>query len=275
MANQVALRCHTRPGDSILMAEASHIYEYEGGAPAVLSGLLIRLIPAERGILEPAAVAGAIPPHDPHFAPASLLCVENTSNRGGGSVYSPERLDALCAVAREHGLATHMDGARIFNAAVACGQPVARLVQGFDTVSCCLSKGLGAPVGSVLCGPAELIQRARWVRKMLGGGMRQAGILAAAGLHALEFHVERLAEDHARAQWLWEGLAAQGQRVEARPETNMVYVRVDDPAGTVAGLKERGVLCAMVGPGRVRLVTHLGLDDESIERALEAFAALG
>ena len=274
MANQVAVRCHTRPGDLVIMAEAAHIYQYEGGAPAMISGVLIRLLPAERGLLEPAAVRAAIPPDDIHFAPTSLLCVENTSNRGGGSVYPLARLDALGALAQELDLATHLDGARIFNAQVASGVPAARIAQPFDSVSVCLSKGLGAPVGSVLCGSADLIRQARRVRKQLGGGMRQAGILAAAGVYALEFHVERMADDHARAQRLWQGLADGGWRVEGPPETNMVYAQVDDPMGMVSRLAAAGLLCAAVGPGRIRLVTHLGVDDAGIERALSIFASL-
>ncbi len=274
MANQVAVRCHTSPGDLLIMAEASHVYQYEGGAPAMISGVLTRLLPAERGILEPAAVADAIPPDDVHFAPARLLCVENTSNRGGGSVYPLERLDALTDLARERDLVSHLDGARLFNAEVASGVPAARLARGFDTVSVCLSKGLGAPVGSLLCGSTELIRRARRVRKQLGGGMRQAGILAAAGIHALEHNVERLVEDHRRARALWRGLAEAGWRVEPEPETNMVYVRVDDQLGTVARLAEAGLLCAPVGPGRVRLVTHLDLDDAAVRGALAAFASI-
>jgi len=274
MANQVAVRCHTSPGDLCIMAEASHVYQYEGGAPAMISGVMIRLLPAERGILDPAAVADAIPPDDVHFAPARLLTVENTSNRGGGSVYPLERLDGLTAVAREHGLASHLDGARVFNASVASGVPVDRIARDFDSVSVCLSKGLGAPVGSVLCGSAPLIRQARRVRKQLGGGMRQAGIIAAAGVHALEFHVERLADDHARARRLWRGLKDAGWQVEPAPETNMVYVRVDDQYGTVDRLAAAGLLCAPVGPGRIRLVTHLDLDDASIERALSIFASI-
>ena len=275
MANQVAVRCHTSPGDLVIMAEAAHVYQYEGGAPAMISGVLIRLLPAERGILDPAAVRDALPPDDVHFAPATLLCVENTSNRGGGSVYPLDRLDDLCAVAAEHGLSSHLDGARLFNAQVASGIPVARLARGFDTVSVCLSKGLGAPVGSVLCGSTETIHRARRVRKQLGGGMRQAGILAAAGVYALEFHVERLADDHARAMRLWQGLADGGWRVESAPETNMIYLRVDDPVGMVSRLAQAGLQCAAVGPGRVRLVTHLDVDDAGVDCALDIFAGLG
>jgi len=275
MANQVAVRCHTSPGDLVIMAEAAHVYQYEGGAPAMISGVLIRLLAAERGILDPAAVRDALPPDDVHFAPATLLCVENTSNRGGGSVYALDRLDALCAVATEHGLSSHLDGARLFNAQVASGIPAARLARGFDTISVCFSKGLGAPVGSVLCGSAETIHRARRVRKQLGGGMRQAGILAAAGVYALEFHVERLADDHARALRLWQGLADGGWQVEPAPETNMIYLRVDDPLGMVARLAQAGLQCAAVGPGRIRLVTHLDVDDAGVERALDIFAGLG
>jgi threonine aldolase len=275
MANQVAVRCHTRPGDLVIMAEASHIYQFEGGAPAMISGVLIRLLSAERGILEPAAVRGAVPPDDVHFAPARLLCVENSSNRGGGSVYPVERLDELGALAQELGLSSHLDGARLFNAAAVSGVPVARLARSFDTVSICLSKGLGAPVGSVLCGSSGLVRQARRVRKQLGGGMRQAGILAAAGVFALERNVDRLADDHARAMGLWRGLVDGGWRVDDPPETNMVYVQVDDPVGTVGRLADAGLLCAAVGPGRIRLVTHLDVGDEEIHRALSIFADVG
>ncbi len=274
MANQVAVRCHTRPGDLAIMAEASHVYRYEAGAPAVISGVLVRLLPTERGILEPSAVDAAIPSDDVHFAPASLLCVENTSNRGGGSVYPLERLDALGGLARRRGLASHLDGARLFNAQVASGVRAARLAREFDTVSFCLSKGLGAPVGSLLCGPASLVSRARRVRKMLGGGMRQAGILAAAGLYALEHNVDRLAEDHARARQLWAGLADAGWQVEGEPETNMVYLRVDDAPALVVQLATVGVRCAAVDRDRIRLVTHLDVDDRTIQRALAAFTSL-
>jgi threonine aldolase len=200
--------------------------------------------------------------------------VENTSNRGGGSVYPVERLDALTDLARELGLASHLDGARIFNAAVASGQPAARIARGFDTVSVCLSKGLGAPVGSLLCGPSALVRQARRVRKLLGGGMRQAGILAAAGLYAFEFHVERLADDHARARVLWEGLRDAGWRVESPPETNMVYLQVDDAPGLVGRLAQAGLLCAAVAPDRVRLVTHLDVGDAELARALTVFAGV-
>jgi threonine aldolase len=272
MANQVALRCLTRPGDSVLLSEDAHIFRYEAGALAAISGLLPRCLPAARGLLDPAMVATAIPPEDVHFAPATLLCVENTANRGGGTVYPLERLDALCDLARGRGLRAHLDGARIFNAEVASGVPAARIARGFDTVCFCLSKGLGAPVGSVLCGPAELILLARRVRKMLGGGMRQAGLLAAAGIHALRFHVERLADDHARARRLADGLAGLGLTVEEAPESNMVFLHVPEAARLAQDLAAHGVLCVPFTVDRIRLVTHLDVDDEGVAHALAVFA---
>ncbi|MFH1465261.1 MAG: low-specificity L-threonine aldolase [Pseudomonadota bacterium] len=276
MGNQVALRCHTRPGDLVLMPEDAHIYWYEAGAPAVISGVLTRRLPTACGLLLPEAIAPALPPAgDLHFAPARLLCVENTANRGGGTVYSLARLDAITAIARAQGLATHLDGARIFNAEVASGVPAARLARDFDTVTFCLSKGLGAPVGSVLCGPAELMVQARRVRKMLGGGMRQAGILAAAGVWALEHHVARLADDHARARRLWEGLRELGLAVEQAPESNMVFARVPDAHATVAALAAEGVRIIAFAADRIRLVTHLDVDDEGVAGTLAAFARLG
>jgi threonine aldolase len=275
MANQVALRCHTRPGDLVLAPEDAHVYWYEAGAAAVLSGATIHRLPTVRGLLVPEAIPPAIPPDDVHFAPARLLWVENTANRGGGMVYPLSCLDALTAIARRNGLATHLDGARLFNAEVASGVPAARLARDFDTVSVCLSKGLGAPVGSLLCGSDESIHRARRARKMLGGGMRQAGILAAAGLYALQHHVARLAEDHARARTLWAGLREVGLAVEDAPESNMVFARVPDAGATAAALAGEGVRVGVAGADRIRLVTHLDVDDEGIARTLAACARLG
>jgi len=274
MGNQVALRCHTRPADLVLLAEDCHIYCYEGGAPAVISSVLTRCLPTHGGLLDPAAVEAAIPPEDVHLAPASLLCVENTANRGGGSVYPLVTLDALTELARRHSLASHLDGARLFNAQQACGIPAARLARGFDSVCFCLSKGLGAPVGSVLCGSRELIRQARRVRKLLGGGMRQAGILAAAGLYALDHNVQRLSEDHARARHLADGLVGLGFTVPSPPETNMVYLSLPGAADAASRLAHDGVLCAQISPDRLRLVTHMDLDDQAIEAALAAFSRL-
>lgn len=273
MANQLAIRCHTRPGDEILVEAGAHPYNYEAAGAAMISGVQIRTQPGDRGMLAPASVATAFHPDDPHYAPLTLVCVEDTANRGGGTVWPLDRLDAVSAAARSGGAATHLDGARFFNAVVASGIPAARRARGYDTVSVCLSKGLGAPVGSLLAGPKDLLHVARRMRKALGGGMRQVGILAAAGLHAMEHHVDRLSDDHVRAQRLAEGLRAAGYGA-ASPETNMVYVTVPDGNTWVAALDERGIRTLAVGPGELRLVTHLDIDDAGIARTLAAFREL-
>ena len=273
MTNQIAIRLHTQPGDEILMEGGAHPYNFEAGAPAMLSGVLVRPVQGTRGILNPDDVAACFRPEDPHFAPLTMICAEDTANRGGGTVYPLDVLDRLAEVAHARGAAAHMDGARLFNATVKSGIPIARRVRDFDTVSICLSKGLGAPVGSLLAGPRDLLTRGVRIRKAFGGGMRQAGIIAAAGVHALTHHVDRLADDHARAEQLAEGLGALGFQVQA-PATNMVYIDTDDAPTLVASLGEAGVLCCAIGPSAVRLVTHLDVDDAAIADTLAAFAAL-
>ena len=273
MANQIAIRCWTQPGDAVLMEAGAHPFHYEAGAPAVLSGVTCHLVPGARGILDPREVEAAIRPVDDHFAPATLLCVEDTANRGGGSVYPLATLEALGALAHQRGMAAHLDGARIFHAAVVQGQPLSTLAAPFDSIAFCFSKGLGAPVGSVICGPRDWVRRARRVRKMLGGGMRQAGVLAGAALYALDHHVERLALDHMRAARLAEGLRGFGLAVD-RPETNMVYVEVAGAAAIVEGLRERGIWCLATGPSRIRLVTHLDVHDEGIDATIAAWGAV-
>jgi len=272
MANQVALRLHTQPGDAAVLESRAHVFGAEAGAAAWLSGVTVAPVPGERGILDPGRVAACFRPEDPHLAPVTLVCAEDTSNAGGGTVYPLEVLDALAELAHQRGAGAHLDGARLFNAEVASGVPAARRARGYDTVSICLSKGLGAPVGSVLVLPASHLLRARRVRKAFGGGLRQAGLLAAAGLHALDHHVERLAEDHDRAAALAEGLQGQGWEVRYSG-TNMVYVACPDPSAKVADLEERGVRCLPAGPGELRLVTHLDVDDEDVTRAVEAFGS--
>lgn len=273
MGNEIAVRCHTRPGDRIVLAAHSHIVHHESGGPAAISGVLVESIPAERGILDPERVAPVLRPPDIHDAPATLLCVENTSNLGGGSVYPIERVDSLLSLARRAGLATHLDGARLFNAQVASGLPAARYAQGFDSATFCLSKGLGCPVGSVLCGPSRWIESARRVRKMLGGGMRQVGLLAAAGIYALENNVPLLARDHARARALYQELRAQGWQVQ-EPETNMLYLQAPQAPALACALKDQGLLCFAVGPEHLRLVAHLDIDDLKLERAISIFREL-
>jgi threonine aldolase len=273
MGNQIAIRIHTRPGDEVLMEQGAHPLNYEAGGAAVIAGVQIRPLPSVSGVMDPAAVTAAIRPSDPHFAPATLLSVEDTSNRGGGTVHPLDRLDALAAAARGAGLRTHLDGARAWNAVVASGVPLARRAQGYDTVMFCFSKGLGAPVGSVLCGTRDAIGLARRVRKMLGGGMRQSGILAAAALHALEHHVDRLADDHRRARELSMGLLMSGIDVKL-PQTNLVYVDVADGPTAQKLLADAGVWCLAVAPTRLRLVLHLDVDDAGVERTIRAFGQL-
>lgn len=273
MANQIALLLHTRPGDEVLMEDGTHPYQYEAAGAAAFAGAQIRPVVGAGGLLRVEDVAPFARGFDPHRAPARLLSVEDTANAAGGRVYPLEDLDALTSWAHDAGLATHLDGARLFNAAIASGVPADRRARGFDTVSICLSKGLGAPVGSLLLMPAARRDEALRHRKRLGGGMRQAGFLAAAGEHALEHHVERLAEDHARAATLAAGLVAAGFEVRP-PETNMVYLTTPEAAAKAEALAEAGVLCCALGPETLRLVTHLDVGDADIDRALEAFAAL-
>lgn len=273
MTNQVAIRCHTQPGDRLLLEAQSHPYLYEAGGPSAISGVLIAPIAGTHGILNPEDVANAVPPEDVHFAPATLLCIENTTNRGGGRPYPTETLEALHRVAAKSALKTHLDGARLFNAAVAQDVSAASIGAPFDSVSFCLSKGLGAPVGSLLCGNKDWIHTARRVRKMLGGGMRQSGILAAAGIYALEHNVDRLVDDHQHAEQLWAGLTAQGWQAE-KPNTNMVYLTVNDAASLAEDLMAEGVRCIALAKDRIRLVTHLDVGQGDIERALSSFERL-
>ena len=274
MSNAIALRTHTVPGDEIVCDKTAHIYRYEGGGYAALCGTSIALVDGEKSLMSPQQVRNAIRKaagSGSHYPNGSLVCVENTSNLGGGSCYDQQTLDAIAAVATETGCASHIDGARIFNAAVATGVDVARMCEAYDSVSICFSKGLGAPVGSVLVGSSAFIERAHRWRKMFGGGWRQAGMLAAACHHALDHHVERLAEDHARAKTMAEGLdALPGFSVDlATVQTNMVYVATDRPATEVVGeLSSNGIDAFDTGPHTVRLVVHLHITDEDIERLL-------
>lgn len=284
MANQAAIRAHTEPGDEIIAHEDSHIVLYEGGGPAALSGCLVRTLRGARGQFTHEDVAGAVRTRNDHFPVSRLVVVENTQNRGGGSVWDQGEVRRVCEAAHAHGLRAHLDGARLWNAHVASGVALADLAGPFDSVSCCFSKGLGAPVGSAVGGSAAFIARVRRFRKMFGGGMRQSGLLAAAALHAMEHHVARLAQDHARAKRLGEGVArVPGLALDAAQhtrgvETNIVYVEIApeagmDAAGLCAALAEQGVLTLATGTRRVRFVTHLDVDDAGIERALGALRA--
>jgi threonine aldolase len=273
MTNQIGVHVNTIRGEEVLLHEGSHIFVYEAGAPAMLSGVQLRTLPGENGVLDPEAVRAAVRPEDVHFPRSRLLSLENTHNTAGGKVYPLEDFAATAATAKELGLKIHLDGARLFNAQAATGVPASEWCAHVDTVSVCSSKGLGAPVGSLLAGDAETIREAHRARKAFGGGMRQAGIIAAASLYAFQNHVNRLAEDHERARTLAAGLREVGY--EARePETNLVLVAVDDPPEFLQALSREGVLATPGKPGFARLCTHLDVGDEEIEKAIEAAARI-
>jgi threonine aldolase len=270
-SNLIGLLSHCGRGDEYIVGQQGHTYKYEGGGAAVLGGIQPQPLEfQEEGSLDLREVAAAIKPDDPHFARTRLLCLENTQ---AGKVLPLDYLAQARAFADEHRLGLHLDGARAFNAAVKLGQPITAISRHFDTVSICLSKGLGAPVGSVLCGRRDLVQQARRWRKVVGGGMRQAGILAAAGIIALEQHIERLAEDHDNARRLAEGLA-DIDALDVDPQsvqTNMVFCRLPDIGiGELAPyLKTRGILISGANP--LRLVTHLDISAADIEKVIAAF----
>jgi threonine aldolase len=272
-ANQIALLVHTRPGDDVLVGEGAHQMCFESGAAGAIAGVQFSVI-GTGGLFDAADVEQAVHPLDTQFSPSRLVSVEDTHNRAGGRVWPLDRLRAVCAAARSRGLALHLDGARLLNAAVASGVPAKERAEPFDTVSMCLSKGLGAPIGSLIAGSAEAIARAHRFRRMLGGGMRQAGVLAAAGLYALEHNVERLAEDHANARRFAELIRGEpGVTVDDVVETNIVMIDLAPPARSLLEVFgrafERGLLLTPMGPARLRAVTHLDVDRAACERAAE------
>lgn len=273
MANQVALRTHTEPGDEVFLEASSHVYFYEVGAPAALSGLMCRCLTGQRGMFTAQQLAEALHPANIHFPRSRLVSVENTSNRGGGSIWPFEQLKAVADLTHEQGLKLHMDGARLWNASVAAGIPEKQYASLCDSVSVCFSKGLGAPVGSMLVGTVEFIERARRFRKMFGGGMRQAGILAAAALHAFQHHRERLAEDHAHAQLLAQCLSQlPGVRLNLKEvETNiLIFDTPTHPAGDLVHcLEKAGVRMMAIGPNRIRAVTNLNVTRTDIATACQ------
>lgn len=272
MANQIALLVHVRPGDEVIIGRGAHLFYYEGGAGAAWAGAQFVEV-GETGLFTAANVEAAMKPRGFGLPRTRLVAAENTHNRAGGRVFPAADYEAIAALCRAQGLALHVDGARIWNAAVAAGQSPAALTRGADTISACFSKGLGAPVGSVLAGSRAALDEARRLRRMLGGAMRQAGVLAAAALHALEHHLARLAEDHANARVLAEGLASMpGVSVDpALVETNIVHVDVAGLSAeeAAASLAREGVLMNAVGPRRLRAVTHLDVSAGDIRRALE------
>jgi len=281
MSNIVATRTHTSPGDEIVTEAHSHIYRYEGGAFAALSGCSIALVHAKNGLMTPEEVSNSIRKAEgslSHYPNGSLVCVENTSQGGGGTVYSQDTMDEICKIARERDCKLHMDGARLFNAAVASGTDPARIVRDFDTVSICLSKGLGAPVGSVLVGSkADLAEAHRW-RKMFGGGMRQAGVIASAGIYALENNIERLSEDHKRARRLAEALNEMPAfSIDLDTvQSNIVFIGTGkgNTKEIIAVLSKKGVEILEIDDSTVRAVFHLHITDNDVEKAIEAFTQI-
>ncbi len=278
MGNLIALVTHTRRGAEVIIEENSHIYWHEAAGMAVVGSLLPRRLPGKMGALSAAQVEEAIRPVDVHEPPTGLVCLENTHNHAGGTVISAAQIGAVAAVAHRHGLPLHIDGARIFNAAVAANTPVATLVKEADSVTFCLSKGLSCPAGSLLVGSKDFIRRARHVRKMLGGGMRQAGVLAAAGIVALETLVDRLADDHRNATRLALGIQATGKLSVDMPtvQTNMVYFELpeqgEEAAAFVARLTQAGVKSLPMAKRQIRLVTHRGIAADDIEYAIDVIA---
>ncbi len=277
MSNAIAIRCHTQHGDEIITEENSHIYVYEGGGYAALSGCSIALVQGKSGIMNAVDVAQKIRKSahgKSHYPNGTLVSLENSSNRGGGTCYTQKGIDEIAAVAKEKNCALHMDGARLFNAVAATGVDAKRMVRCCDTVSICLSKGMGAPVGSVLVGSQELIEQGHRWRKMFGGGMRQAGVLAAAGLYALDHIRARLLEDHLRAFKLAEALAEiKGAKIDLNSvQTNMVYLQTECPAEQITKkMAEEGVDMLAIGKNLIRLVTHLHISDGDIGQTIEAF----
>jgi threonine aldolase len=276
MTNQIAIRIHCKPGDEFICEADCHVYNYEQAAFAQLSGVVARTVQGRYGVLELSQLEGLIRPENDHLVRTRLVTIENTHNRGAGKVQPYAAVTEICRWARENGLRTHLDGARLFNAAVATGIDAAAWAQHFDTVSICFSKGLGAPVGSALCGPAPMMREARRHRKLFGGGMRQAGIIAAGALFALENNIDRLSEDHANARILADALR-DAKGIELTPpdvDTNMVIFRVDPALGPaadfVARLGDRGVLTLPVAGDKVRAVTHLDVSQSDVCRAGEA-----
>ncbi|MCW5943216.1 MAG: aminotransferase class I/II-fold pyridoxal phosphate-dependent enzyme [Fimbriimonadaceae bacterium] len=274
MGNQIALACHTQPGDAVIFEEEAHMLYYEVGAPGVLSGVVSWTLPSERGAPDPDEVEKRVLRASLHTPGTRVVCLENSHNRKGGAVIPLETHRAYRRMADRHGIALHLDGARVFNGAVALGVPVRAIAETVDSINFCLSKGLRSPIGSVLCGCGAFIEKARVWRKRLGGGMRQAGLLAACGIVSLTQEVERLAEDHRRAKAIAVALdQLPGISVDvAGVETNIVRVNVDRAPEWSRQLERRGVLCLPFSATVLRLVLHADVDDEQASRAIAAFA---
>ncbi len=279
MANQTAIRAQTEPGDEVIAHQDSHIIHYETGSPAALSGVMIRPLTGHAGLFDEADVNDAVRTDTVHSPHSAMLLIENTQNRGGGAVWPIAQVERVSRAGRKHGLRVHLDGARIWNACAATGLAPREYAQHFDTISCCFSKGLGAPAGSAVAGSKATIARVARFRKMFGGTMRQSGVLAAAAIYALDNHRERLSEDHAHAKRLAEALGnTRGLSIPLRAETNMCFVDLDERVGPASEfcqkLKSRGVLALPTGPRRVRFVCHLDVSTAMIQQAIDEIASV-
>jgi threonine aldolase len=283
MSNQTCIKAHTQPGDELICETTCHIYNFEAGGPAALSGVTCRTIEGDYGILDVSQLEGKVRPVNDHLVRTRLVCLENTHNRGGGRIYPIDKIQAISEWAHANGLLMHLDGARLFNAVVATGIPAPQWARHFDSVSVCFSKGLGAPIGSALAGTREFVTKARRVRKLLGGSMRQAGVAAAGALYALENHITRLTEDHKHAQVIAAAIAdTPGLRLDpADVQTNLIFFEVDPDLGTsrdvAAALKQRGILVQTPGTHVMRACTHLDVSATQAERVAETIrqAVLG
>ena len=278
MTNQIAIKCHTQPGDEVICDESAHVYQYEGGGIAFNSGASVKLLHGDRGRITAQQVKESINPDDPHRAHTSLVCLENTSNRGGGSCYDFSEIKNIKQVCDEKKMAFHLDGARIWNALIEKNETPKQYGELFDSISVCLSKSLGCPAGSLLLGKRDLIKKARRIRKVFGGGMRQAGFLAAAGIYALQNNIERLSEDHKHAKQIADVIVKKNFVKMILPvETNIIIFELNDSVSApalVARLKEYDILGYAIAPSRVRLVVHLDITKEMVHTTIEKISSL-
>lgn len=278
MTNQIAIKCHTQPGDEIICDESAHIYQYEGGGIAFNAGASVKLLYGDRGRISAAKVIEAINADDDHKAKTSLVCLENTSNRGGGSCYDFEEIKKIKGVCLENNLALHLDGARLWNALVAKNELPRQYGELFDSISVCLSKGLGCPAGSLLIGKKDFIKKARRIRKVFGGGMRQAGFLAAAGIYALQNNIDRLTEDHQHAKQIAAAFAVKDFVKMVLPvETNITIAELNESltaAALVEKLKEKNILSYAITPNRIRFVLHLDVTREMVAKTIQVLEQL-
>ncbi|WP_343306442.1 GntG family PLP-dependent aldolase [Chitinophaga niabensis] len=278
MSNQIAIKVHTLPGDEVICSTLAHVYIYEGGGIAFNAGAQVRALEGDRGMITAADVEAAINPDDVHKARTSLVCLENTSNRGGGCCYEWEQIEKIREVCSNHGLKLHLDGARLFNALLSTGQTAAQFGATFDSISVCLNKGMGCPMGSVLLGSAAFIKEARRVRKKLGGGMRQAGYMAATGIYALENNLERLAEDHQHAKQIAAALLEREFTGHMLPvETNILIFEVKHPWSPITFrdfMQQQNIRVMAISPTQVRMVLHLDITPEMVDRTIAVIRSM-